>query len=259
MASERDNPVTEADLHAFADGQLGAARRTEIERWLEANPVARAEVDEWLGQNAAIRDLFASSAVSRSNDGALIRAASRPRRRWSLMAGAAAACFVVGALAGSVATAALRPSPQAATTVAALLPNVSSSAYLVYAGEVRHPVEVGADQESHLVAWLGKRLDFPLKAPDMSALGYHLVGGRLLPIGDRPGAMFMFENDSGERLTLLVGRSTSNRQTGFRFSTDGPVRTFYWIDGPVGYALSGTVSRQKLEAAAESVYAQLEP
>ena len=54
-------------------------------------------------------------------------------------------------------------------------------AHVVYSPEVRHPVEVGADQEAHLVAWLSKRLGTPLKVPHLGGLGYSLVGGRLLP------------------------------------------------------------------------------
>src|SRR6202008_1834129 len=55
----------------------------------------------------------------------------------------------------------------------------------VYSPEVRHPVEVGADKEQHLVAWLSKRLGAQLRAPKLEALGYSLVGGRLLPGDNR--------------------------------------------------------------------------
>ena len=41
-------------------------------------------------------------------------------------------------------------------------------AYAVYAPEVRHPVEVAATQQEHLVQWLSKRLGRPLKVPDLT-------------------------------------------------------------------------------------------
>ena len=53
------------------------------------------------------------------------------------------------------------------------------AAHLIYANEKRHVVEVGADDEEHLVGWLSNRLGTELKAPDFSAEGYSLVGGRL--------------------------------------------------------------------------------
>ncbi|MGO7697159.1 anti-sigma factor family protein, partial [Rhizobium leguminosarum] len=62
-----------------------------------------------------------------------------------------------------------------------------------------------------------------------------LVGGRLLPVDGRPGAMFMYENQAGDRLTVLVGRNTENRTTSFRFASSDNLDTFYWIDGELGY------------------------
>jgi anti-sigma factor RsiW len=97
----------------------------------------------------------------------------------------------------------------------------AAMAHVVYSPEVRHPVEVGADQEAHLGAWLSKRLGTPLKSPQLSAQGYALVGGRLPP-GDRgPVAQFMYQDGKGVRLTLYVplqrGRT---RETAFRFSQE---------------------------------------
>ena len=119
-------------------------------------------------------------------------------------------------------------------------------------------VEVGADEEAHLVAWLGKKLDHPLATPDLTPLGYHLVGGRLVPTAGRSGALFMYEDAGGTRLTLLVGQNGDNRETGFRYATDGPVETFYWIDGPLGYAISGEIPRARLQTVADEIYRQIE-
>lgn len=56
---------------------------------------------------------------------------------------------------------------------------------------------------------------------------------------------------------MLTARSASNSQTGFRFDRSGDVNTFYWIDGPFGFALSGSIPRERLEKVAEAVYRQL--
>jgi anti-sigma factor RsiW len=78
-------------------------------------------------------------------------------------------------------------------------------AHVVFSPEVRHPVEVTAAQQDHLVQWLSKRLGRPLKVPDLTGQGYELVGGRLLSGGQGPRAQFMYQNPKGERLTLYVG------------------------------------------------------
>ena len=55
-----------------------------------------------------------------------------------------------------------------------------------------HPVEVGADDEQHLVNWLSKRLGVKVRAPKLDDAGMSLVGGRLLPGENGPVAQFMY-------------------------------------------------------------------
>ncbi|GAA4344586.1 anti-sigma factor [Variovorax defluvii] len=139
-------------------------------------------------------------------------------------------------------------------------------AHAVYAPEKRHPVEVAAAEQQHLVQWLSKRLDRPLKVPDLSAQGYALVGGRLLPGGEGARAQFMFERGDGERLTLYIGSlhqeskkaaSAPVGETAFRYSAEGPVPSFYWVDRGFGYALAGHLPRETLLGLADMVYRQL--
>lgn len=90
-------------------------------------------------------------------------------------------------------------------------------AHVVYSPEVRHPVEVAADQEAHLVAWLSKRLGTPLKIPRLDGLGFALVGGRLLPGGQGPVAQFMYQDGQGQRLTLYVRTNRAEPGNGVPF------------------------------------------
>jgi anti-sigma factor RsiW len=71
--------------------------------------------------------------------------------------------------------------------------------------------------------------------------------------------MLMYENAQGRRLSLLVKRESTNRETAFRFSEEGATRVFYWIDGPLGYALAGDLPRDELQVIARLVYRQLNP
>lgn len=134
-------------------------------------------------------------------------------------------------------------------------------AHAVYSPEVRHPVEVGADQEQHLVAWLSKRLGAQVRAPRLEPLGYSLVGGRLLPGENGPVAHFMYQTEKGRRITLYVRTDAAeNGETAFRYAAEGNVRVFYWIDRKLGYALSSSdLSREDLIKVATAVYQQLNP
>lgn len=141
--------------------------------------------------------------------------------------------------------------------------HAAAVAHAVYSPEKRHPVEVAAAEQQHLVQWLSRRLDRPLKLPDLSAQGYTLVGGRLLPGNQGPRAQFMFERAGGDRVTLYIGSldeasASGSGETAFRFTTEGPVPSFYWVDRGFGYALAGALPRDALLGLATAVYRQLE-
>jgi anti-sigma factor RsiW len=140
------------------------------------------------------------------------------------------------------------------------LPVRAARAHLVYSPEVRHPVEVEAKDQDHLVKWLSKRLDIQLRIPVLSGEGFELLGGRLLPGNDGPVAQFMYQEATGKRLTLYVTRPhNGDALTAFRFAQEGPVSVFYWIDRECAYALSGEIDKPTLARVASSVYKQLEP
>ena len=100
-----------------------------------------------------------------------------------------------------------------------------------------------------------KRLDKPLKVPDLSAQGYALVGGRLLPGSEGARAQFMFERAGGERVTLYIGslgagrgRRRGRARPRSASRPTGPVPSFYWVDRGFGYALAGALPRDALLA-----------
>lgn len=194
--------------------------------------------------------------------------ARRPEPRWRVLALAAgwiAVGLAVGLLAGWQLHAMTRH-PLAQADVPAFV-HRAAAAHATYSPEVRHPVEVGADQEQHLVAWLSKRLGAPVRAPKLENVGYSLVGGRLLPGEIGPGgapspvAHFMYQCKQGTRVTLYMRTDqANNRDTAFRYAAEGNVKTFYWIDRKVGYALStGDLGRDDLLKVANAVYQQLNP
>src|SRR3954454_19760864 len=56
------DPVTEADLHAFLDEEIGAERRAKVAEHLEQKPLDAALVETWRAQNEALRGAFARIA-----------------------------------------------------------------------------------------------------------------------------------------------------------------------------------------------------
>lgn len=252
--------IAQADLHALVDDQLPPERRRAVEDWLALNPQMAATVSGWRAQNQAIRALFATDlesdgAADRNRLRALRARLVRPRSRW-LPAAAAVLLFAIGIATGTLATRALQePRP---VRSAPSLPEASRDSFAVYSAEVARPVEVGPDRQEQLIDWLGKRLGTSLAAPDLSALGLHLLGGRLVPVGAAPGALLIYEDASGARLTWLIVRDPTDRtDTGFRYAERSGVGTFYWLDDGFGYALSAVMPRERLLDIATAVYDQI--
>lgn len=271
MQDELHSPEGEAKLHGFVDGRLAPAERAALAARLDADPEAARTVAAWSAQREALRALHGDLLAAPVPPALLATGQELHRRtdallRWQRWGGMAAAVLVAfglgwagnaqwhwqqerGGLAGG--RGADRFARQAVV------------AHAVYSPEVRHPVEVEAAQQDHLVQWLSKRLDRKLKVPNLAEQGYDLVGGRLLPGETGARAQFMFQNAAGERITLYVGAidagAAADRtgETAFRFTNEGGVASFYWVDQGFGYALSGKTPRQRLLVLAENVYRQL--
>jgi anti-sigma factor RsiW len=252
--------ISESVLQAYVDGRLTAVQRGEVEGELAADSALAEQVAAYRTQNDALRAAFHPVLDEPIPDRLLD--ATRPLRRRPWAIAAALGWIVLGGVAGWSINEAYRPAPSPPRAEAALaFAHRAAIAHAVYSPEVRHPVEVGADQEAHLVAWLSKRLGAAVRAPKLGALGYRLIGGRLLPGESGPVAYFMYQCEKGTRVTLYVrGAGPDSGETAFRYADEGKVRVFYWIDHTFGYALSSAdISRDDLSAVANEVYRQLNP
>jgi anti-sigma factor RsiW len=251
-------PITEADLQSYCDGRLAEERRAEVEAWLATRPEDAERIAAYRRLGDEVRSLY-DTVITEPVPGRLL--ASR-RARTLRAAGIAATWLAIGAAIGGVAgwqigASAPAAAPQAETAVFA---RRAAIAHATYSPEVRHPVEVGADQEAHLVAWLSKRIGASVRAPKLDAAGFSLVGGRLLPGDKSPVAQFMYQTQAGRRLTMYVRtEATGHRETAFRYAREGNVGVFYWIDRDCGYALaSADLDKDELLRVANLVYKQIE-
>ncbi|MFP5409599.1 MAG: anti-sigma factor family protein [Gammaproteobacteria bacterium] len=246
--------VREDELHAYVDGALPEARRIEVEAWLAAHPADAERVEAWAAQNRMLHGAF-DPVLNEPLPLNLVRAARRPVLGTPLRAVAASLALFAAGLVGyavGVSGQTSAPLPQA------YLARDAAIAHVVFSPETRHPVEVDAAHADHLVAWLSKRIGTPLDAPDFSAQGFGLLGGRLLTGETGPVAQFMYQDSLERRVTLYVRRAVAgNAQTAFRHASENGVDVFYWIDGDFGYALSGQIGRQAMQQLADAAYAQL--
>lgn len=263
--SDPTDRVADDELHAFVDAQLDPTRLPVVLAWLQAHPDAAERVLQWQAQRVQLRQL--ARAIDPGETPAALtavvtRAAAARRRRMLWQQAAAVVLLVATAAAGGRYWGRIAPA-DAPAAIAASPAFVRDAvlAHAVFVPEKRHPVEVAASDEAHLVQWLSRRLDSPLKVPSLAAHGYRLLGGRLLPGEGTPRAQFMYENAQGSRVTLYVAVFAPGQapETGaFRSVRVGGEESFYWVDERFGYALSGDLRGPDMQALARDVYGQLE-
>lgn len=258
MTGER--PIGEDDLQAFVDDRLAPARLEAVKAYLAARPVTAAQVEREIEQRRALRERLAFKAEEPIPSRLRIANLAAARRRRSLVRPAAVAAamawLAIGAVLGAAGGAWWSSGRQGQTIASAA--DSAIAAHRIYVSERLHPVEVPGDQEAHLVQWLSRRVGRPLVAPNLGAQGYRLIGGRLLPDSGQAAALFMYENEGGNRLTLYARAGDGAEQTSFRFETEGDVSAFSWIDNGLSYVVSARTERAQLLPIAEAIYRQFE-
>jgi len=266
--SSPPNTVSDADLSAYADGQLAPEQMAVVEAALARDPELAMRVADYRAQSGLLRDAL-DTVLAEPIPERLLAAASSAAlrepslvRRWGIPALAAAATLILGVGLGWFGRDAMIERAGTPTTFARSV----AYAHALYAADARRPVEVWAAEEKSLVTWLTKRLGFKVYAPDLNGLGYALVGGRLVAGNEFPTALFMYENADKERLSLQVRKQSARSRSGaaptgetaFRYEIENGLGVFYWIDEEnCGYAISGKLDRAQLLKMAHVVYAQL--
>ncbi|MER9301640.1 anti-sigma factor [Mesorhizobium sp. M0293] len=251
---------SERDIHMALDGELPSDERAAYDAWLDANPEMKAKSARFTADRTALRTAFAGvldepvpARLRKVVLGEPSARAAMPRSRW-WFAAAAAVLLVAGGLGGYLAGIdGIGQEDPAEDRLA----EQAIAAHVIFAAEKRHAVEVPASDKDHLQTWLSNRVGLKLVAPDLTANGFQLIGGRLLPAGESKAAMLLYEDGNGQRISLYVtAESAENAKGTYASAQDGP-RAVYWLDKGYGCAVVGSLPREQLAVVAKSAYGQL--
>ncbi|WP_379061147.1 anti-sigma factor family protein [Mesorhizobium sp. UC22_110] len=249
---------TERDIHLALDDELPDEERTAFELWLESNPEMKArssrfsaDRDALRGALSAILDEPVPSRFTKLVAGDTGTRAPLRSRWWQ--AAAAAVLLATGGTGGYViGSRGIAVEDPSADRFA----EEAVAAYTVYAAEKRHAVEVPASDGEHMRNWLSARIGLRLITPDLTADGFQLVGGRLLPSGSGKAAMLLYEDAEGNRVSLFVTSESGSYAKGTYAEKNGPTAV-YWLDKGYGCAVVGVLPQERLATVARNAYRQL--
>jgi anti-sigma factor RsiW len=213
-------------LMAYADGELDAQAAAELEAALAADPALADRVAMFVQSAEMLRE-----AMGEPEAVAIPPSLHRQIRKFMWMTrarkSARLALPVAAAIAGFVIGGAHVPNMSAwigdanATRAEAVMHEVAEY-HTVFLREDEHLVEVPATRKDHIEAWLGDRVGFPLRVPDLSGRGLTFLGGRMLVVEGRPVAQIMYGTADGQRIALCAIEQKTGKASGLvKHSEDG--------------------------------------
>ena len=242
----RDDDFDDMDLLALVDGALDddPAHRAAVEAWLDRSPQARARAARYRAQNQALRAAYEGrlhEAVPRRHLAAL----ETPRRvpGASLRIAAVLALCTLGAAAGWQGAEWADRDWRAAGFVERSLAGFGSD-------PAPAPTAAQADEAGGTLR-LDGALPMELSRPDLSGVGYRLVGERAL--ADNGGVRLDYVSDAGRPISLFVGKRWVRDRTEFAQLRRDDVALAWWLDGPVVTTVVGRLSEAELTRVARAV------
>jgi anti-sigma factor RsiW len=274
------DPVTEADLHAYLDEEIGPERRTKVIDHLEQTPLDATLIDTWRAQNEALRGAFAriardpvplSLSLSQPLTGRAATVPINPRRLDLVRAARQRRVTIISAiafLAGSIAAATgaivvqhlptlFRPEASTATTVGRRIALRAAAMYRTFANDRTRPVEIAAGQKPELGRWLSERTGLSL-IPDFSSDGLKLIGGRVTPGEFGAAGFLLYEMASGERVGVLLERAPDdNAAEPLRPMPSDRAMGLYGREKGTYWAIIGSLGDERWKQVAQHLITQI--
>ncbi|KQP37304.1 hypothetical protein ASF49_22145 [Methylobacterium sp. Leaf104] len=245
-------PISDDDLQRLLDERLDAARRREVETYLNDHPEARARVDRLVALGEEMRAAFAPIAAepvpAQLNLSRIVEARRRPQRPvWQAMA--AGLLLLLGGAGGW----GLRDVVSSAPAGIEALAQAASMNYAVYAPDHTRPVELAAADRDELAGWFSARLKRPVGVPDLSSSGYHLMGGRLVATQQGPAGLLMYDDGHGARFVMLMRPMSVPGDAPMQTHISATSNGYAWAQDGLGYSLVGAADPVVLHPLANDI------
>jgi len=239
-----DAAINEDRLQEYIDGRLTEQEEAAVAAHLLANPAQAAYVQKLREQNKALQAVGSNilnepvperlqSVLDTARQRESVQHTAYTRRNGFLggvvYAGALAACLAVGWFGHA------HFHPSISNADLALL--AGSDAHRFYSQQPDYPVQFNAENEKDLGSWLQKAFGQQIQRPDLADIGYSYIGGRLLPFSDGRMGLQIYENEQGERVSILIWSADDPPRHASRIARLRDVQTrLHWNEG-LAYAV----------------------
>lgn len=255
-------PDLDPDMHAFIDGRLDPDMAADIVARLDADPDLQRAVDAMIADRDGIRaaadaleaDVAAGPVNLRTSALEHQLGQRLARRRWQARLTGPATRQIAAGIAmfalGWGANMALAPGEGVYPHYVA----EGLGAHTVFANDMLYPVEFSPDATLAAMDWMSQKLKRKIDSPALDALGLTLVGTRLSGTREGPLAQFIYEDKSGNRLSLVVmPHPEGEPASGLRMARQDTTNVGYWSDAALDYAVIANTSGMQIESVAAEV------
>ncbi len=251
--------VGDHKIQDYVDGRMNERDRAAFAAYLLAHPEVASEVEALRHQNDILRgighEILEEPIPDRLREALyppkVVSLESR-RVRFSgfLEAAAAILLFCVGGTLGWFANGTLTPS----LSKDDLTLSDAVSAYTFYGSQHGFPIEFPPDRRDEFVSWISRSFSKEFAPPDLEDLGYHYLGGRLLPGATSKIGAFMFGNANNEQVVVFFWPTDAPPQDLIKVSHQDDLETRFWFGDGFGFAVIGNSSIGDIQQVAEAVF-----
>ena len=272
--SQPQEPITEIDLLAYADGSLAAdpQRHAEVEQYLHDNPEVAVRVDAFARQDKEIRGLYDPVLYEPVPERLRNALVVGPRHLMAhIMRGTVAASVLLatgmtswylGRISNdsavwqreAVVHSALS-SYQRSVEGMSTGPAVGEEGSGIGAVSLQSPgneqgnntdMSLGLQDGSRSTSWLSGHIALQMRLPDLSAEGFQMAGNQTIPSDNGNAVKISYINDQGQRLVLMLHPRWRTGVSDIQIDERGGVAIASWADGPLAYGLASDGGVQRV-------------
>lgn len=261
MTTTNDNikpfeTIDERDLHAYVDGLLDDHRARKVEDYLKRHPEKASEVQDYIEYNNLLRKAYEHEADEPVPQ-RLLSILNRPGRSiWPAMGKVAAVVVLCAISAGGGWVGAYKNGGIVSKEdgmVRNFLHQVAINTEPPFEAMPVQKLEINAGAQADPLNWLTQKVALEMQAPNLTQAGYTLERRRLVTRGPQEFVELRYTNSSGDPIKLYMKTRWEKDAPTIEFAQKENQSIAYWQEGPLVYALSGSLDRTRAAKIAELV------